>query len=222
MMKITPAPMRVPTTIFLPVLQPCPTTFTDRTLSKANVSVTILPAFVNCRSNPESVMDPSLPRILCLSASLTSTTEPAGICVNCSFTPCGGAAATWHAPLADAEDDHSSRAVQSRATWFRTIHTSSRHRLNIRVAESGFGYVTLAAPEYTRRTPRGRKPHFRGTTATTLDLPPLLSAPDHILFATTWMTFGSLLWFTGTVMLTVKLRSILSPETVPSYFVVTL
>src|ERR1017187_1412166 len=64
--------------------------------------------------------------------------------------------------------------------------------------------------------------HFRGTTATTLDLPPLLSAPDHILFATTWMTFGSLLWFTGTVMLTVKLRSILSPETVPSYFVVTL
>src|ERR1017187_2504567 len=163
MMKITPAPMRVPTTIFLPVLQPCPTTFTDRTLSKANVSVTILPAFVNCRSNPESVMDPSLPRILCLSASLTSTTEPAGICVNCSFTPCGGAAATWHAPLADAEDDHSSRAVQSRATWFRTIHTSSRHRLNIRVAESGFGYVTLAAPEYTRRTPRGRKRHFRGS-----------------------------------------------------------
>src|ERR1022692_3222062 len=163
MMKITPAPMRVPTTIFLPVLQPCPTTFTDRTLSKANVSVTILPAFVNCRSNPESVMDPSLPRILCLSASLTSTTEPAGICVNCSFTPCGGAAATWHAPLADAEDDHSSRAVQSRATWFRTIHTSSRHRLNIRVAESGFGYVTLAAPEYTRRTPRVREPHISST-----------------------------------------------------------
>jgi hypothetical protein len=97
-----------------------------------------------------------------LSASLTSTTEPAGICVNCSFTPCGGAAATWHAPLADAEDDHSNRAVQSRATWFRTIHTSSRHRLNIRVAESGFRYVTLAAPEYTRRTPRGRKRRISG------------------------------------------------------------